>query len=288
MMCRPIKLLLALSYFLASCSSETTSEFKLHPGGILYKLLAFEPGSHGKRSSGLLHLSLSFSTQNDSVFWDSYNNFNDLYVLPVNSGQEGSLSDCLSSFEPGDSLLLLYPAGRFFQDQYNSKQLPHFCEGDSLVKIHAKIRRFVSQQEIQDRKTQLRFREKDMILNYLQKAGRPALQPDSSGVFWIQKPEPFLLVGHRTGQILKIHYEGRFLNGRLFERSPPEFDFYYGTPDQLVKGLNYVMQFLNEGQTAKIILPSALAFGNGGSSNGSVPPYTPVLYQINCIHTKQK
>jgi FKBP-type peptidyl-prolyl cis-trans isomerase len=54
----------------------------------------------------------------------------------------------------------------------------------------------------------------------------------------------------------------------------------YGTPDQVLKGINYVIPRLKVGQSAKIILPSRLAFGEKGSSNGTVPPFTPLLYEI--------
>ena len=85
-----------------------------------------------------------------------------------------------------------------------------------------------------------------------------------------------------------VDYEGCFLNGRVFEKSRTDFELIYGIPDQMVKGLNYVMGQLNEGQTAKIILPSALAFGENGSSNGTVPPYTPVLYNLKLTEVKRK
>jgi FKBP-type peptidyl-prolyl cis-trans isomerase len=44
---------------------------------------------------------------------------------------------------------------------------------------------------------------------------------------------------------------------------------------------------LKNGQTAEILLPSRLAFGEIGSSNGFVPPYTPLIYEVKIIDVKK-
>jgi FKBP-type peptidyl-prolyl cis-trans isomerase len=64
------------------------------------------------------------------------------------------------------------------------------------------------------------------------------------------------------------------------EKSPANFEFTYGSPEQVLKGLNYVIGKLKFSQSVKIILPSRLAFGENGSSNGVVPPYTPLIYEV--------
>ena len=48
----------------------------------------------------------------------------------------------------------------------------------------------------------------------------------------------------------------------------------------------YALYKLKKGEKAKIILPSQLAFGDQGSSNGVIPPYTPLVYQIEIIDIK--
>ena len=47
--------------------------------------------------------------------------------------------------------------------------------------------------------------------------------------------------------------------------------------------IHYVIKRLKKGQNAKIILPSRLAFGENGSSNGTIAPYTPLIYEIKII-----
>ena len=40
---------------------------------------------------------------------------------------------------------------------------------------------------------------------------------------------------------------------------------------------------MREGEKAKIIIPSQLAFGENGSSTGIVPPYTSVIYEVTML-----
>lgn len=90
----------------------------------------------------------------------------------------------------------------------------------------------------------------------------------------------------KPGDLIAIAYQGEYLTGRFLEKSPEKFEFTVGTPDQLLKGLNYVITRLKLGENAKIILPSRLAFGENGSSNGMVPPYTPLVYELEILEHK--
>lgn len=282
------KLLLLLLILAAGCGTRSSAGYKKHSSGIFYKLISFRPKSQSLPVGQNIRLSIGFYTQDDSLFWDSYNNFNDLFVIKAGPRQDKRLMSCLSSFSSGDSILLMVPADEFFRDQFSLPDLPEFCHGDSVIKVRARIGSPLSEEEYQAQLVRLAEREGYQIRDYLLRNGLSTLKPDSLGVYWLSKPEPFEKQSFPGAQVLRVHYEGRFLNGRLFERSDKPFELFLNIPDQMIKGLNYVMHYLAEGQTAKIILPSPLAFGDSGSSNGSVPPFTPVLYQITCIQVKQK
>jgi len=80
-------------------------------------------------------------------------------------------------------------------------------------------------------------------------------------------------------------YKGYFLDGTLIDYTPNNwaFEFVLGQEGQLIDGLQLALYKLKKGEKAKIILPSPLAFGEKGSSNGAVPPYTPLVYQIEIV-----
>ena len=94
----------------------------------------------------------------------------------------------------------------------------------------------------------------------------------------------------KKGKKIKLFYKGYFLDGTLVDYTPNNwaFEFTYGQEGQLIEGLQLALRKLKKGEKAKIILPSQLAFGSEGSSNGTVPPYTPLVYQIEIQDVKYK
>ncbi len=87
-----------------------------------------------------------------------------------------------------------------------------------------------------------------------------------------------------NGKDITVQYKGRFLNQIEFDNST--INFTYGTPEQVIKGLEKALKGMRKGEKAKIIIPSQLAFGEEGSSTQVVPPFTTVIYEIEIINVK--
>lgn len=89
------------------------------------------------------------------------------------------------------------------------------------------------------------------------------------------------------GKRVKIKYEGKFLNGELFNSTKAldegVQDFYLGQEMQVIKGIEEALTYMREGDKFVLLIPSWLAFGNKGSSTGVVPGLTPVLYELELI-----
>jgi hypothetical protein len=100
---------------------------------------------------------------------------------------------------------------------------------------------------------------------------------DPAGFYWLSPRRQARRL--KRGDVLTVSYAGRFVDGTLFDRCS-NFEFIYGEPDQLLPGLNYVIGRMGAGETVKIILPSRLAFGESGSSDGRIPPFTPLVYEL--------
>jgi FKBP-type peptidyl-prolyl cis-trans isomerase len=91
--------------------------------------------------------------------------------------------------------------------------------------------------------------------------------------------------GIKSGDMLSLAYKGYFISGRMFDSIPERnpLQFRYGDTAQVVKGLEIALKRMQEGEEAKIIIPSQLAFGENGSSTGIVPPYTTVIYEVRLL-----
>ena len=254
-----------------------------------YKLLAFDKMSFQYRHKSTAWINVSFKTQNDSVFWDSFTALNDTYFVDIDSTiQNNIFIKQLSLSSELDSVCLLINTKVFFKQQFFTENTPFFSQRDSVVKVNYKIKQiFNSNQDIDLIKT-LKTNENRLIQDYLNTHQKISIIKDSIGVYWIETPKNTIGEFVKPGDLVCLEYCGYFLNGQILEKSPLNFEYVFGTPDQLLKGLNYVISRLKKGQNAKILLPSRLTFGENGSSNKKVARNTPLVYELKVLDLKQK
>jgi len=273
----PVLLLL----FTLSCKQKTVSEYSYHQPGYYVKLLSFSEKQKTCKGPCVAWLDVAFSTQADSVFWDSYNNLGDRYYLAVDSNdKQNFLAHYVSRCAEGDSFCLLTNPAAFYRQQFKSDRLPFFSEHDTIVKAYVKVKSLMSEKDFESLTRDFLDNERSQILKFYGTIpeAEAALTPE--GYYLVDPPEPFYAEEVSVGDQVTISYAGYFLNGKLLERSSSDFSFTYGAPGQVLDGLNIVIGRLNVGQTVKIILPSPLAFGEKGSSDKTVPPFTPLLYEL--------
>ena len=94
----------------------------------------------------------------------------------------------------------------------------------------------------------------------------------------------------RKGKEIVIHYQGRTLDGRVFDDSrqmAAPMRFIYGNEDQVLKGVEIALAQMTKNELAEIILPSWLAFGSSGSADGRIPPYSTVIYQVEVLEVSK-
>ncbi len=273
--------------FISACKRNNKEHFSYNALGYYYKLISFNSTASTYQPNSVAWIDATFATQSDSVFWDSRNNFNDNFFVPVDSfATNNFLKNYISKLTVSDSACLMIRTKDFYKQQFNSDKISFFSEKDTVVKVNIKVRRILTADEYTNRTVNLLKQEAEHIEAYYKSPQEFEMSRDSLGFYWIEKPPPSDLPVTVYSNTVTLSYRGTFLNGRIFEKSPANFEVSYGTPDQLIKGLNYVIKRLKKGQNAKIILPSRLAFGENGSTNGIIAPYTPLIYEIKIIDVK--
>jgi FKBP-type peptidyl-prolyl cis-trans isomerase len=270
------------------CKRHSVQNFSFHKSGYYYKLLSFDSESKEYHPHDIAWIAASFKTQADSVFWDSFNNLNDNFFIRTDTSQTTNFLLChVARCAVADSVCLLIKPKDFFSQQFKSDSVPFFSVKDSVVKVNFKVKEIFTKADFDKRAGNFKSREQEQIQGYFKSEQNMERAWDNRGFYWIEKPS-----GRgqaiELGDLVTLEYRGEFLNGRYLESSPEKFEFVYGTPDQLLKGINYVIGTLKLGENAKIILPSRLAFGDLGSSNGTVPPFTPLVYQIKITHLEKQ
>jgi len=279
-------LLLFILFTAVSCG-----KFSKYPGykkakhGIYYQLQTLGEDTIKAYPGDYITVNLTYLTIHDSVF------FQGTRKLQVNKpAYEGAIDECFSLLAENESATFIIGADNFFAITLHTS-LPQFITSGNPMKIRIEM--------IEIQKENEYLKEKAAFLSWIQDFGdyekvilnqyileeKLNVSPLPSGIYYLnlrpgtgKKVEP--------GDTVTVNYEGRFINGKFFDstikRKQP-FQFVYGTEWQIIKGLETAIGMMQEGEKSLVILPSELGFGNQGSSNRLIPPFTSLIFEVEIL-----
>ncbi len=272
-----------------NCGNQNSNnKYQKDSNGNYYQLIGIGDGKINPKASNFIILDTEVKTQEDSVIFNSKHNTTNGFVISLsNQLIKENFNDYFFKLAEGDSSSFLIPPTLFFKSFFDTIP-PDFCKKDSIIKFNFKLNSILTiteYKEMQNKKNEdNELLELKLIDQYL-KANYPKVKPNSFGIYELEKTKN-TSINPKPGDKLIVSYQGFFLDGKPLDASPQQIEFHYGTPDQFIKGLNIVIGSLKKGEFSKIIVPSRLAFGELGSSNQLVQPYTPLVYKITLIDIK--
>lgn len=289
--------ILLVAILLYSCDSFSPYKgYTQTDTGLYYKLQMIGDGKRKPSIGDFLQLIITYKTEKDSVFLDSYSS-NDMgmVILPFNhSSFEGSFEEGLGIMNEGDSVSFIVDAENLFFKFFKTR-LPLFLSRGSVVKMDVKLHRILDQKQYA---AELEKYEQIVEDRDIEEQRRMHTFLDTVPVKFVSLNELYYFpikqgVGGNPekGDLIKVHFTGSFLNGKIFEstydrRQPMEYT--WGEQEQVIRGLEIAISLLNEGAKGKFIIPSHLAYGEAGSSTGIIPPYTTVLYEVELLNLTKK
>jgi FKBP-type peptidyl-prolyl cis-trans isomerase FkpA len=243
------------------------------------------------RAGDVMEVMISYSKMNDSVFWDSRNNgFPFAVYLPYDTLKEGgSYQKLLMSGNEGDSINFIVPTKDVFR-QILHLTVPYFMQKNEMMKVNTRIVSIMDADQFTEKEKKIQEFRKDMdiqeqlsLLQYVNVNNIPQSTKQDNVYFLAEKDGNGPEVKDRS--TVSIAYRGYFLNGHTFDSVSPNnpLQFRLGDTAQVITGLEIGIKRMREGEKAKIIIPSQLAFGENGSSTGIVPPYTSVIYEVTML-----
>lgn len=287
---RFLLLLLFIVLAIVSCKRpDTTINGYTPKENYYYKLLAIGDGKIKPDTSDYLWINATCYTLKDSIFWDTRHNASQSFFIRHSSFP---FAKHIFTMAEGDSMQYLVPTAVFYKEFFKLP-VPFFSKTDSAVKFSVKILDIISEDRfavisdsLQASREQKENEEYAQIYNYVTQNFKHSIE---------YKKDAFLMVTGSTngdsvkpGKRVSLAYKGYFLDGRLADYTPENrpFDFTLGHEGQIIEGLRLALLRLKKGEKAKIIVPSRLAFGRQGSSNGSIAPFTPLLYEVEVLDVK--
>lgn len=278
-------MILLLVLLSASCRWQGSDEYSTLNEDLSYRLVSIGEERSQAENGDYLSVEFIYKTFTDSVFYSGRSKFR--FNHKVASSTIGPVLQMLSS---GDSACLIVDVQNYF---FNTLQtpVPGFLVNQKKMKIDIKILDIQTESEFENEKAlflswvkEFYSTEAEKIRQFLDKEKLP-LEHKPSGIYFFKMKNgdgPFVQKGRR----IRIHYQGRFLNGYYiddsYERNTP-LDFIFGTEYVVIRGIEEALTEMRQGDKALVIVPSDMAFGSMGSAGGIVPPFTSLIYELEVL-----
>jgi FKBP-type peptidyl-prolyl cis-trans isomerase len=86
-----------------------------------------------------------------------------------------------------------------------------------------------------------------------------------------------------TGDVVRVHYQGALLDGTVFDSSIQR-----GQPadipvSQVVPGWQEGIALMPVGSKYRLWIPAALAYGEGGTPGGPIPPNSTLVFEVELL-----
>jgi FKBP-type peptidyl-prolyl cis-trans isomerase FkpA len=278
-------------FMISSCNNLSKyPDYAKTDSQIFYKLIVIGEDTVKANAGDYITVDIAYRTMKDSLF------FFGRRIMQIAEPQFiGSIEECFLMMAEGDSISFILSADNFFEKTLGTS-LPQFLVPQSDMKVDIKMIDFrPEEQYLREKEEFLKWIEdfgeyEQMVLKRFIEEEEIEVEPVEGGFYYLPVKEG-TDKNVELGDLVTVHYEGKFLNGKYFDstrkRNMP-LEFVYGTEWQVIDGLEKGIGMMSEGERAIFIFPSNFAFGEKGSTTGIIPPFTSVVFDVEIVKVIDK
>jgi len=288
--------LLLVVTFSAACSLNPFNRFKQTESGISYRFHINTDDGAKPEVGKLVSLDLVYRDSKDTVLMDTRAMGMPFVLEFIESEYAGDIFEAIGMMTVGDSATFKIDAEKFFTLTAKVPSMPETIEKGSLLTFDIKLNNVMTHEEHMAEMERLAEEERikneerakaepGILENYLKEKNITAT-PRPSGLIYIEQTKG---TGAKAtpGQTVSVHYEGRLLDGTVFDSSreravPLEFQIGVG---QVIPGWDEGISLMQVGGKAMLIIPSHLAYGGQGAGD-AIPPYSTLVFEVELIEVK--
>ena len=262
-----------------------TDGFKMSDTNVEYKFIEHNEDSSTVKIGDIVILDLKYTTENDSVLFNSREESNRFRMRINEAKYEGSIDEALLMMHVGDSAIFKVNAMDFYVLSRGMKSKPDFISPEDKLVFYIRLKSvmdasiFKQEKKLSD--LSKADQETELLDSYIEKAN-VTVAPTNTGLYYIEQVEG---IGEnpRPGDTLVVNYTGKFINGQIFDTSlktgkPIKFKYGYGS---VIKGWEEGLSYMKKGGKAQFIIPSHLAYGD--KVYGPIPPYSTLIFDIELV-----
>lgn len=264
-------------------NDEKYSDFAKSPNGLLYKFHRINVGET-LTPKDVVEIKMDYFL-NDSLLFTS-KAYPRKFNMPVESSSfKGDLYEGLSMMHVGDSASFVIRADSTYIKLWN-KPLIGIKDTDVIrfdISILSKEDREVFSQRVYAKKRAQAEQSRKDLQVYLYD-NNIVVAPRPSGMI-IQTIIEGYGAKAASGDIVKIHYTASLIDGTPYkstrQTNTPETLSLGDFPSMYPRGLSEALHQMREGEIAKVIIPSHLAFGQ--QELPGLPPFANFVYEIEML-----
>jgi FKBP-type peptidyl-prolyl cis-trans isomerase len=290
-------LLVAAALILYSCSKYPG--YKKSDNDFYYKFYVENKDSIKADTNFILTLQIKYQVEidgKDSVFFDSKEMEKPFQISLQKPQFKGDVFDAFSMLHQGDSASFILNAKDFFTKTAQYPSVPAGVDSTSMIYFFVKVLKIESLEDMKKaeeaRAMKFKAEEGGKLQAFIAAKGI-TVAPTESGIYFIEeKAGSGRLI--QKGDMVKIDFSVLTIDeSKVFstlDRKQP-ITFEYGQPFD-TQGFDEAIGKMKAGSKARVIVPSAMAFGEKGrrdmSGNDIIPPFSTVIYDVEVLEIKTK
>jgi FKBP-type peptidyl-prolyl cis-trans isomerase FkpA len=288
---------IAILSLLYSCSKYPG--FKKSDSGFYYKFYVENEDSIKADTNFILTLKIKYRVNikgKDSVFFDSKEMAKPFQIKLQKPQYKGDIFEAFAMVHQGDSVTFILGAKDFFTKTAQYPTVPPGIDSTTMLYFDVKVLKIESLEKIKKEAeaiaNKLKGEESGKMQNFISAKGITA-QPSPTGVYYIEEKAGKGNIVQK-GDIVKMDFTVSTIDEKkvfsTLDRKQP-ISFEYGQPFD-TKGLDEGIGMMKKGTKARIVVPSAMGFGEKGrkdmSGNEIIAPFSPVIYDIEILDIQTK
>ena len=296
---------LLMCFVSVSAFSQIKDGFTKSENGVLYKVEKANPNGRAVKDGDIVvcNYKIMFG---DSLIFDNFNNppIPTFRVSQQNRGFQGDMIDGLELMKEGEIFTFA-----FLSDSLSKIQrMPAFVKNGDYGYYTVAISKLMSEEEFQAEQERMMAEQKkitdslqaiemQVLVDYVRNNGFSDIA--TNGVYYKTTQE-----GNGTkpaqDKKVKVHYVGKFLDGRVFDTSVESVAKESGKYDamrkyepleftigkrQMIAGFEEAVKMMSEGEKGVVVIPSKLAYG--ARQRGEIPAFSTLIFELELVEVEK-
>ena len=162
---------------------------------------------------------------------------------------------------------------------------------DTLVLSEEEIRGIMGRFQVELRELKDREREAAEVKNKEEETSFLAANKTKEGITETESGLQYKILKKGSGAVpessdkVEVHYEGRLLDGKIFDSSYKRGEPIVLGVSQVIAGWTEALKLMNVGSKYQLYIPAELAYGENGAG-ADIPPYAMLIFDVELLAIK--